>query len=623
MLGVLASATFNIALAETQIGQHVSTSYAMDTVDHFSGSVSFNATDYQIQLGPNSTYPLIRTIQVRGGSSHYTFAYTTAHKSADLYNIGQEVSDKDELKCISQLTDRKATNRFRTPGGETVVFHRVNLKEDTTDQYLSKSNWLLDCSPDRSEFSKQLISPNGMSYYYHQATGTTTMGSMLGGIDGSRYPDLIVDANGKEMTVAKDATVLTLTTQYQTITFQDQKLNVSGYNKPIVEFESVRNGFQVTYQNESGWLYKTEGTNKAKVCNPLNLCGTYEFDNVKIRGTNENRLVKKTYEVPHYGQYSVTYSYTGNQSSATTIAKYPDHQREYGFQYVKPSTNKNLAGIHWNQGLPTFERVWDLSKPHKYQEITYQHEASENTSPTGVDSQTRNDRLRYRVTPRMTEKTTQRWAKDTNGSYVWVGTVKERYSDFNDFNRPEKVSFSYPKQNGESLFPSVTYITKYDTTRSLHRTDLVKESYIEGLNERTINTYDDRGNLTSKDVNGVVTHYTYHSSGALSTQTDPNGNIRTYTNYDFGIPKTETGPEGFTVSRTVENGFTTSETAWGDRTVKYDYDPFGKLREFTPASESRLPIRYGYEFPSEGGLLLTESSGTKTIYTYLNGFGKP
>ncbi|MEJ2062678.1 MAG: hypothetical protein P8X74_05290 [Reinekea sp.] len=494
----------------------------------------------------------------------------------------------------------------------------------------------MDCAPDRSGYVKRIISPYGMSFYYPNAPLLQSIAKTV--LTNITYPSLVVDANGNEMSIDYQSNKkVVFKTKYQTVTLTNKELRVSGYPEPIVSYDynpDGYKGYKVSYAGDSDWTFSAIPGDKTKVCNPLKTCAVYEFKDVTLQGLSHRVIQKKTYTIPHFGHYEVKYTYSDSSGVRNLTVNYPDHVREYSFHDGKMETSLDLTRS-WKYGLPISEEVWDKDKTGKLQEITYRHEPSSNWKLFDGKAiklqkinpiETRQALIRqsnYKPEARMIEKTTKRWAKNDAGQMVWVGTVQEKYSDFTSHNQPQKTTFSYPDTTWSQLFPSVTYVSHYYADHPSHNINLVRETYIEGSSEKTEQTYDNAGNIKTQTVNGLTTRFDYSSNGEMTRMMDPEGNIRTYSQFKFGIPTQETGPEGFTASRTVKNGFVTSETTWGNRTVHYKFDPFGKLTEYQPAGRNRFPIRYYYQYPADGGLELVEQNGNLTKHSYLNGFGKP
>ena len=74
-------------------------------------------------------------------------------------------------------------------------------------------------------------------------------------------------------------------------------------------------------------------------------------------------------------------------------------------------------------------------------------------------------------------------------------------------------------------------------------------------------SYDAKGNLTAKTVNGHQTINTYHPDGALHTTTDPLGRVTRLEDYYRNIPRLETRADGVELRRSVlPTGLISAET---------------------------------------------------------------
>ena len=104
--------------------------------------------------------------------------------------------------------------------------------------------------------------------------------------------------------------------------------------------------------------------------------------------------------------------------------------------------------------------------------------------------------------------------------------------------------------------------------------------------------YDANGNLTQKTEAGVVTKYTYDSTGKMLTTTDPLNNTTTYTRDSLGNILTEKDPYV--------------------NTTTYAYDSLGRQTKLTDPNN----IIISYTYDANGNLIIkTDGAGT-TINTY-------
>ncbi len=140
---------------------------------------------------------------------------------------------------------------------------------------------------------------------------------------------------------------------------------------------------------------------------------------------------------------------------------------------------------------------------------------------------------------------------------------------------------------------------------------------------RTIDrSIDSKGNLLSENKYGVLTRYTYHTTGDLHTVTDARGNVSEYKDYHRGVAKTELHPEGVTISRVVnDDGWVTSETNGRLKKTSYGHDKVGRIVSIVPPQGLPTSIVWTKDaFRLHD--IRTISRGTYTQKTSYDGFGR-
>ncbi|ODN43252.1 RHS repeat domain-containing protein [Piscirickettsia litoralis] len=136
-------------------------------------------------------------------------------------------------------------------------------------------------------------------------------------------------------------------------------------------------------------------------------------------------------------------------------------------------------------------------------------------------------------------------------------------------------------------------------------------------------TYDSRGNLTSKTVNGVTTKYTY-SHGNLATVTNALGYTTSFSDYKMGLPQTITDAEGHVSHRVVNNDGTVASVtdAMGDKT-SYQYDNMFRLVTTIPAQGLTTSTHWNYPKVGDYVVYKGQTPNYYGKYVTVNGFGKP
>ncbi len=147
------------------------------------------------------------------------------------------------------------------------------------------------------------------------------------------------------------------------------------------------------------------------------------------------------------------------------------------------------------------------------------------------------------------------------------------WSDFDAFGNPKSIAEVGAGVLAEPRNSTVSYFVS--PTRWI--INVKKDETIAGVG--TIGrTFDGNANLMIENRFGVVTNFTYHSTGDLMTRRDARGVVTSYLNYFRGIPRTENQPEAVNLTRVVSPaGNVTSETDGEGRPTGYDYDGLNRV----------------------------------------------
>ncbi|WP_028672092.1 RHS repeat domain-containing protein [Saccharospirillum impatiens] len=582
-------------------GRSLSSGYGIGTVDHYSGTVSLNHNDYSMILGPNSTLPLNRRTDIEYNASYGTPDFNH-------YNLGQ----MSGVDTVSNTLCSEEKVVIRGLNGESVVFSE-KYHDPANDRLLtSKNNWLLECLTDESDFVVKVSAPTGLSFYYE---GRSNVSYLYGG----HLPSRIEDSNGNAISLEiASSRAVTMTSSYQKLRLDDSGIRIEGADYPIARFESISRGYRVTYiedregANVSSWTVQRLSSVQTKVCSPLGTCATYRLQLEHLGGMSTYRLNEAIYQIPHQGTYTLTYDYkySGSSKTLTTTVQHPGHRRTYEYEH----RNQGQTVGFWKDGALLRERLMTPNGSDYYEEISYAYSPSH---LVGLGSEAKGE-----VVPLLDKKTTKRRSNGTTtGNFRSLGTVEEIYENYDTWHRAGKVTYRYPGSN--PAFPNISYLTEWADIEDVHRLDRVRKTQVEGQPYYNQYSYDNRGNLTAQESNGLISRFTYDSQGHLTSKTDPEGNRFDYSLFAYGIPKRETGPEGYELTREVSNGFITSETLYGDRTTQYEYNLLGTLLKVTHPESNRASVEYFYSMPDSGGMIKVKSIGTFLEKTHYNGMGLP
>lgn len=587
-------------------GRTLSSGYGIGTVDHYSGTVSLNHNDYSMILGPDTTLPLNRRTDIE---------FNPRYDSPDFkhYNLGQ----MSGITSVSGSLCGEDRIVVRGLNGESVVFSKHNQTPTNANLLISKNNWQLECLSGGNDFIVKVSAPTGISFYYDNRYNSNYLA-----YGGNHIPARIEDSNGNGITLeANNTRSITLTSNYQTLHLDSNGIRLAGADYPIARFESISNGYRVTYiedrdgANVSSWTVQRLSNDRTKVCSPLGTCATYKLQLERHGGWGSHRLTEVHYQIPHQGDYTLTYryEYNGSRKTLTTSVQHPGHLRTYEYRHHNDIGDPYL--IDWMNGTLLQERLMAPDGSNYYVEVSYEYSPSRSLTP--------GHEARAQVVPLLDKKITKRRTNATSsGAFRWLGTIEEVYENYDEWHRPGKVTYHYPGSSGD-LFPSISYRTEWADIANAHRLDRIEKTWVEGQPYSDQYSYDSRGNLTEHNNNGQITRFTYDSKGHLTSRTDPEGNRFNYSQFAYGIPKRETGPEGYVLTREVKDGFVTSETLYGDRTTRYEYNLLGTLLKVTHAENNRAPIEYHYSIPDSGGMIKVQTIGTFIERTHYNGMGLP
>ncbi len=187
------------------------------------------------------------------------------------------------------------------------------------------------------------------------------------------------------------------------------------------------------------------------------------------------------------------------------------------------------------------------------------------------------------------------------------------YSSFNTYGDPQSLS----ETGDQNRTMSISYWT--NTSKNIVKGKPSSRTVTGGFTgtSSTSWTYDSNsGNILTHTADGVLTTYTYDSSGNLDTMKDANNKITSY-NWTYGRISSETNPE-YTVTRSINsNGTAAHETIRG-YTTYYTYDKNLRLTTIDPNAGNSTSFSY----PLDSSYKRQTRGGYSVDYLY-DGFGRP
>ncbi|WP_320825940.1 hypothetical protein, partial [Reinekea sp.] len=319
-------------------GRPLSQSYGLDIIDHFTGTSAVLQNDYNIQVGSQSQFPLVRPFAL--GSGALPGGYGALY---DLYSLGQtRTVSSSYCSSISQTNPAS----FRVHSGSSVTFLPDHF-DAGQGVYLSSSNWQLDCTPDDTAYRLQLTSPEGLSYYYRDSAANPYLAQRRLGL-----PATLMDSAGNYLKLnLLSIQKLELTTRFNQFVIATDKVTINTRAEPIARFAIANRSKQltVTYQGGGTWVYHYDSATQQRVCNPLRACVTVVYAASSLAAPhNKPKVASRQFSIPAHGSYSIGYQYRrDNDGALVTTANHGAYQMAYRF-YEKWSTDS--TAYDWQNG---------------------------------------------------------------------------------------------------------------------------------------------------------------------------------------------------------------------------------------------------------------------------------
>jgi RHS repeat-associated protein len=177
-------------------------------------------------------------------------------------------------------------------------------------------------------------------------------------------------------------------------------------------------------------------------------------------------------------------------------------------------------------------------------------------------------------------------------------TYTTNYSNFDAYSHPKTIS-----ETGD-ISRTITR-TYWPCPMDYYIVDRLASENIQygTANHLTTYAYRDDGKMTTKNVSGVVTTYTYHCNPPLFERSDNLGNLKRitdgasrwveYDDYEYSVAKTINKGNVYSINRSVNwEGTIASETNGRGYTTSYGYDGQNRLIQITPPGGDPTIIQY-------------------------------
>lgn len=380
------------------------------------------------------------------------------------------------------------------------------------------------------------------------------------------------------------------------------------------------NYYSYKYDYSSGPYYEYE---LERVYNPWGGYVDYTFITRQIYGYGHQRYYRclsQRQETPG-GAWTVNYETTINNCDSTVITDIENTKTSfilYGYNY-----NPNY-GHNWKLGLMIRKRITGNG-------VNLLISNDYNKSPAISDDDYHGPTTRdyYVYVPRLI---TKEFTIDNK-------TYTTNYSNFDAYSQPRAIS-----ETGDA---SRTISRTYWYNTNLNIVDRLAAETINynSTSYPTSYSYNDSGQILTKNVAGVITTYTYHSDGGpqppgrddignLKRVRDHSGRWIEYSEYEYGVPKIIKKHNVYSITRTVNwAGTIAAETDGRGYTTNFHYDGRNRLTRITPPIGDPTIIEYDgygnykkvkldpgwtmYNYDDWGRVGYTENSvGVKINYLY-------
>ncbi len=582
-------------------------------IDPFSGALSLQYTD--LHLPGNGGFDLAVIRSYNSASIDPLNPYETESYAGLGWTVhfGRVLKSKDNVICNNVNQTSVADNpvlELQDGSKQLLAF-----TGSTSPLMLTTQRWKADCMTG----GVAVYSPEGTRY---DMTRLVNVGTQFKPVY-AWYTTKITDKNGNYATIAYTGTA---TAQMSSITTNDGRSITFTYadsgtiTRRISSISGAGKTYNYGYTAISGVTGKYQLTS---VTRPDGTRWSYVYNgNVNSVAVGSYAVKQVTY--PQGGSISYGYQFiyfdsASNPSSRSTVisSKSSSAGGSWSFQYAPGAVGRlDVTTVNGPSGTTTYKHigpnyttsgtVWSVG-------LLYSKTIGNQQTETYTwDKQKISNESFFRPGAFVTKV-------DAGATYasVPVTTTISRnnanyvtqYSNYDAYGNPMTVAETGP--NGGSKSTTLSY--NLNTTKWI-----INQRKNESFTGSSITrSFDANGNLTQKNVDGVITSYSYDSQGNVSVITYPRGLTHTFSNYYRGIPRFESQPEAISISRVVSDaGNVTAETNGEGYTTNYSYDGLNRVTSIIPPLGNTVFISYGTASKTATRGILSES----TIY---DGFGKP
>lgn len=557
-------------------------------IDPFSGALSLQYTDLSIPGNGGFDLEVVRSYNNTSVNPLNPFESEFYAGLGWTMHFGRVLKTKDAVVCANTIVSVAENPVLELQDGSKQL---LAFPGTTSPLMLTTQRWKADCI---TTGGLAVYSPDGTRY---DMTHFINIGTQANPIY-AWYTTKITDKNGNNAVIAyKNAS----TSEMTSITANDGRSILFTYadsglvTRRISSISGAGKTYTYGYNAISGVTGRYHLTS---VTRPDNTSWGYAY-NGDVNSVPIGSHMVKQVTYPQGGSINYAYQFvyfdsTSNPASrSTVVSSKTSSLGSWSFQYNPGGPNVlDLTRVNGPSGTTIYEHigpnytvsgtVWKvgllISKTLGSQQTeTYvwgkQKISSENFFRPGA--------FVTKVDPGETNAPIQTSVTITRNGASHV----TQYSNHDSYGNPLTVTESGP--NGGSRATTRTY--NINTTKWI-----VKQPKNESFTGSSIvRSFDTNGNLSSENINGVTTSYTYDSQGNISSVTYPRGLVHSLSNYYRGIPRSETQPEGISISRIVSAaGNVTEETNGDGKITHYAYDGLDRPTSITYPAGNSQTINY-------------------------------
>ncbi|MCU7829568.1 MAG: fibronectin type III domain-containing protein [Candidatus Thiodiazotropha sp. (ex Myrtea sp. 'scaly one' KF741663)] len=516
------------------------------------------------------------------------------------------------------LTNTNDNPVLQLPDGKEEVFvYRRNTTLSGGYEYVSKNNWIANCSgtsfqgdnwtvksPDGYvyEMSRKVVGDSGLYYWYTKTIKDAANNVITVNYKGDQY-DLFHNYNKKPFITSVTSQGVTISFDYTNdnpATYKSMRLRTASANTQSPP-QVVTYGYDQVNNSEEYRLVSVDLPGSTTETGSWGYKYIINESNLYISTPGRFSIGEVTY--PKGGKINYTYLHN-NFDSSDGIASTSIYTKNtsgpninggtwtYSYQKSTSFNDFDTTTISAPDGTYTYKHYgYDAAAPGEVWRIGLLHEK---TLTGGGGTQTEI----FDWTSRIISDENYTGPRDLTDQYIYAPILDRKtitrdgnsfttdYLNFDTYGNPKTIIETGTPGN-VSKTTNITYfdnITKW-IIGTLKNETVVNAATVDGatISSSTIRTFFSSGNKTGKlnilNENGVISTYDYHNIGGdLYTETDSRSNTTYYRDYSRGTARDVDYPDGTGIVRAVNSTGTIQwEQNGRDITTNYTYDELNRV----------------------------------------------